>query len=156
MRITLMPYDLARSHIVKVPILSTIHANEAIARSLSTETALSSAGTSTVPTAAQKDRLLKLRFRRKTAMLLQPPLKQQRPRGAWSGVGGRAAAARGNRRMLQLPLWIISPCSTVAVACHASPAATALHHLFKPIQTMAAVAARRAIVNERQSRGLSC
>ena len=96
-----MPYDLVRSHIVKVPILSTIHANEAIARSLSTETALSSAGTSTVPTAAQKDRLLKLRFRRKTAMLLQPPFKQQRPRGAWSGVGGRAAAARGNRRMLQ-------------------------------------------------------
>ena len=99
-----MPCDLMRSHIVKVPILSTIHANEAIARSFSTEEALSSASTSTVPTAAQKDRLLKLRFRRKTAMLLQPPLKQQRPRGAWSGVGGRAAAARGNRRMLQ-PSW---------------------------------------------------
>ena len=82
MRTTLMPYDLARSHIVKVPILSTIHANETIARSLSTETALSSADTSTVPTAAQKDRLLKLRFRRKTAMLLQPPFKQRRPRGA--------------------------------------------------------------------------
>ena len=156
MQTTLMPYDLMRSHIVKVPILSTIHANEAIERSLSTERALSSASTSTVPTAAQKDRLMELRIRRTTALLLQPPLIQRRPCGAWSGVGGRAAAARGNRRMLQLPLWMISPCSTVAVACHASPAATALHHLFKPIQTMAAVAAHRAIVNERQSRGLSC
>ena len=82
MRTTLMPYDLVRSHIVKVPILSTIHANEAIERSLSTQTAFSSAVTSTVPAAAQKDRLLKLRFRRKTAMLLQPPFKQRRPRGA--------------------------------------------------------------------------
>ena len=63
-----------RSHIVKVPILSTIHANEAIARSLSTERALSPASTSTLPIAAQKDRLLELRIRRKTALLLQPPL----------------------------------------------------------------------------------